>query len=84
MPSNNPLQQVGAPEESTGSLLSLTEVRLRYGIRDYWIYTWVAQGRLHAVNVGVRGKKMKYPDWELEALAKDLDITSLYTTGWAV
>lgn len=55
------------PDEGTGSLLTLTEIEERFGVSEYWIYKWAAEGKVHVVPVG---KRFKYPDWEVQAAVK--------------
>jgi predicted DNA-binding transcriptional regulator AlpA len=61
-----------SPKEPTGRLLSLAEIEEEFGLTEYRIYRWVAEGHLHAVQVG---KRMRYPDWEVRAI-----LSLLYST----
>ena len=48
-------------------MLTLTEIEERFGVSEYWIYKWAAEGKVHVVPVG---KRFKYPDWEVQAAVK--------------
>jgi predicted DNA-binding transcriptional regulator AlpA len=56
-----------SPKAPTGRLLSLREAEEKFGVDEYWVYRWVADGQLHAV---LDGKRFRYPEWELEGLTK--------------
>jgi hypothetical protein len=62
-------------------MLTLSEARVRFGIREWWIYAWVDEGRLHAVP---QGKRMTYPDWELAELVREAGLANrIYTFAGA-
>lgn len=65
-----PLRDAESPK-ATAELLTLREARERFGIHYKQVYAWVAEGVLHAVQVGGKGR-IYYPDWELEVLARSL------------
>lgn len=57
--------------KATAELLTLREVRSRFGVHYKQVYAWVAEGKLHAVQVGGKGR-IYYPEWELKVLAEAL------------
>jgi len=54
------LEKATSPK-ATAELLTLRDVRQRFDVHYRQIYAWVEEGRLHAVQVGGRGR-IYYPE----------------------
>lgn len=57
--------------KATAELLTLREAQKRFEVNHRQIYAWVTEGRLHAVQVGGKGRIL-YPEWELRELVHSL------------
>jgi predicted DNA-binding transcriptional regulator AlpA len=59
----------GPEPDEIGRLLNLRQIEHEFGLSDYQVYRAVREGRLHALQVGGKGR-VYYAEWEVRSLGR--------------